>query len=225
MDKSAINDLAFCVSSGSPGVALYPVYCLINHACFNNTNYVKFPDLRLELRAQLPIRKGEEVFTRYISSTIGECDTRDKIYLSYPGVHRARLAKCRKHEKLFCCRQFPAAHGHPKVLVLRLLVPALRGPLRVGHLHVRHPLQRLQGRIPAPQELARPQVCLLYQTTNSFKSKLISRSITSKTIYISTVYYILMHHRQPAAIKHNLLQNYFIISQWCGSGKLVYAFL
>ena len=62
--------------SGSPGVALYPVYCLINHACFNNTNYVKFPDLRLELRAQLPIRKGEEVFTRYISSTIGERDTR-----------------------------------------------------------------------------------------------------------------------------------------------------
>ena len=38
----------------------------------NNTNYVKFPDLRLELRAQLPIRKGEEIFTRYISSTIGE---------------------------------------------------------------------------------------------------------------------------------------------------------
>ena len=48
------------------------MYCLINHACFNNTNYVKFPDLRLELRAQLPIRKGEEIFTRYISSTIGE---------------------------------------------------------------------------------------------------------------------------------------------------------
>ena len=56
-------------------------------------------------------------------------------------------------------------------------VPALRGPLRVGHLHVRHPLQRLQGRLPAPQELARPKVCLLYQTTNSLKSKLISRSI------------------------------------------------
>nr|XP_040576237.1 uncharacterized protein LOC121125168 [Lepeophtheirus salmonis] len=25
---------------GCPGVALYPVYCLINHACFNNTNYI-----------------------------------------------------------------------------------------------------------------------------------------------------------------------------------------
>lgn len=57
---------------GCPGVALYPVYCLINHACFNNTNYVKFPDLHLELRSQLPISKGEEIFTRYISSTIGK---------------------------------------------------------------------------------------------------------------------------------------------------------
>ena len=56
---------------GCPGVALYPVYCLINHACFNNTNYVKFPDLHLELRSQLPIQKGEEILTRYISSTIG----------------------------------------------------------------------------------------------------------------------------------------------------------
>ena len=80
-----INDLDLCVSSGSPGVALYPVYCLINHACFNNTNYVKFPDLRLELRAQLPIRKGEEVFTRYISSTIGESDMSHEVHLSYPG--------------------------------------------------------------------------------------------------------------------------------------------
>ena len=56
---------------GCPGVALYPIYCLINHACFNNTNYVKFPDLHLELSSQLPIRKGEEIFTSYISSTIG----------------------------------------------------------------------------------------------------------------------------------------------------------
>ena len=66
-------------SGRQPGVALYPVYCLINHACFNNTNYVKFPDLRLELRAQLPIRKGEEIFTRYISSTIGNVRRRTDI--------------------------------------------------------------------------------------------------------------------------------------------------
>ena len=33
-----------------PGVALYPTYCLLNHACYNNTNYLKFKDLHLELR-------------------------------------------------------------------------------------------------------------------------------------------------------------------------------
>ena len=55
-----------------PGVVIYPIYCLINHACYNNTNYVKFPDLHLELRSQLAIRKGEQIFTRYVSSTIGE---------------------------------------------------------------------------------------------------------------------------------------------------------
>ena len=57
---------------GIPGVVIYPIYCLINHACYNNTNYVKFPDLHLELRSQLAIRKGEQIFTRYVSSTIGE---------------------------------------------------------------------------------------------------------------------------------------------------------
>ena len=57
--------------SGIQGVALYPIYCLINHACYNNTNYVKYPDYHLEVRSQLPIKKGEEIYTRYISSTIG----------------------------------------------------------------------------------------------------------------------------------------------------------
>ena len=51
--------------SGIQGVALYPVYCLINHSCYNNTNYVKFPDHHLELRSQLPIKKGEQIFTRF----------------------------------------------------------------------------------------------------------------------------------------------------------------
>ena len=60
---------------GIQGVALYPIYCLINHACYNNTNYVKFPDYRLEVRSQLPIKKGEQIYTRYISSTIGSIYT------------------------------------------------------------------------------------------------------------------------------------------------------
>ena len=35
---------------GNPGVVLYPIYCLINHACYNNTNYVKQENLQLQLR-------------------------------------------------------------------------------------------------------------------------------------------------------------------------------
>ena len=34
----------------NPGVVLYPIYCLINHACYNNTNYIKTEDLTLQLR-------------------------------------------------------------------------------------------------------------------------------------------------------------------------------
>ncbi|XP_059082418.1 SET domain-containing protein SmydA-8-like isoform X1 [Tigriopus californicus] len=65
--------------NGTPGVALYPIYCLINHACINNTNYVKYPDLHLELRSQLPIKKGTEILTRYISSTVGNVRRREDI--------------------------------------------------------------------------------------------------------------------------------------------------
>jgi len=57
--------------ASSPGVVLYPTYCLINHACSNNTNYQKSPSLTLELRAQVAIRRGEEITTRYVSSTVG----------------------------------------------------------------------------------------------------------------------------------------------------------
>ena len=56
---------------GISGVALYPIYCLLNHSCCSNTNYVKFPDYHLELRSQVPIKRGEEISTRYISATIG----------------------------------------------------------------------------------------------------------------------------------------------------------
>ena len=80
-------------------MALYPVYCLINHACFNNTNYVKFPDLRLELRAQLPIRKGEEIFTRYISSTIGEYEL---ILLNELCLEKSQFQLDRNNDQAMC---------------------------------------------------------------------------------------------------------------------------
>jgi len=60
----------------NPGVVLYPVYCLINHACYNNTNYVKHADHSLSLRAQVAIKAGEEITTRYVSATLGNCRRR-----------------------------------------------------------------------------------------------------------------------------------------------------
>jgi len=60
----------------APGVVLYPIYCLINSACYNNTNYVKHSDLHLHLRAQVAIKAGEEITTRYVSSTLGNCRRR-----------------------------------------------------------------------------------------------------------------------------------------------------
>jgi len=60
----------------SPGVVLYPVYCLINSACYNNTNYIKCGDLHLQLRAQVAIKAGEEITTRYVSATLGNCRRR-----------------------------------------------------------------------------------------------------------------------------------------------------
>lgn len=67
-------------SRDCPGVALYPIYCLFNHACYNNTNYVKFDtDLHLELRSQNTIKQGEEITTRYVSSTFGNVRRRDDI--------------------------------------------------------------------------------------------------------------------------------------------------
>jgi len=55
----------------TPGVILYPIYCLINSACISNTNYIKTPSLELQLRSQIGIKKGEEITTRYVSSTLG----------------------------------------------------------------------------------------------------------------------------------------------------------
>lgn len=55
----------------NPGVVLYPIYCLINSDCVSNTNYIKTSNLELQLRSQKPIRKGEEITTRYVSSTMG----------------------------------------------------------------------------------------------------------------------------------------------------------
>ena len=98
--------------AGIQGVALYPIYCLINHACINNTNYVKYPDYHLEVRSQLPIKKGEEIYTRYISSTIG-----NKSYSPFDVFVQNYYFICRYCIFKWYCRKFSAAGRHQKVLV------------------------------------------------------------------------------------------------------------
>ena len=77
----------------NPGVALYPVYCLINSACYSNTNYIKTADLELQLRAQVhqshtvapetgmqvAVAAGAEITTRYVSSTLGNPRRRQQL--------------------------------------------------------------------------------------------------------------------------------------------------
>eukprot|EP00095_Tigriopus_kingsejongensis_P012445 maker-scaffold89_size390429-snap-gene-0.18 protein:Tk12445 transcript:maker-scaffold89_size390429-snap-gene-0.18-mRNA-1 annotation:"protein isoform b-like" len=77
---------------GTPGVALYPIYSLINHACSNNTNYVKYSDRHMELRSQVAIGKGQEIFTRYISSTLGNVRRREEIERNW--FFRCQCPRC-----------------------------------------------------------------------------------------------------------------------------------
>ena len=60
----------------TPGVILYPIYCLINSACISNTNYIKTPSLELQLRSQIGIKKGEEINVRYTSGAFETMSTR-----------------------------------------------------------------------------------------------------------------------------------------------------
>ena len=85
----------------NPGVVLYPIYCLINSDCVSNTNYIK-TEANLELqarthssivrvcinksiagcaqvRAQVAIKAGQEITTRYVSPTLGNCRRRQHL--------------------------------------------------------------------------------------------------------------------------------------------------
>lgn len=53
---------------GKKGNILYPIYPLMNSHCYCNTFYSIDDNYAMELRAQRPILKGEEITTRYVSS-------------------------------------------------------------------------------------------------------------------------------------------------------------
>lgn len=50
------------------GCGYYPTYANMNHACRANTKTFKYPDQRLEVRAQVSITKGEDISTQYMKS-------------------------------------------------------------------------------------------------------------------------------------------------------------
>ena len=76
----------------SSGVVLYPVYCLINSSCVSNTNHIKTESLNLEVRAQVEIKAGEEITTRYVSSTLG--NNRRQQYLAKFWYFNCSCARC-----------------------------------------------------------------------------------------------------------------------------------
>ena len=124
----------------NPGVALYPVYCLINSACYSNTNYIKTADLELQLRAQVhqqgpnnvapetgvqvAVAAGAEITTRYVSSTLG--NPRRRQQLSRYWYRTAVTA--------LCCTQLQ---------VFRLQLRTLRGSDRTQHPHEQVPAHAL----------------------------------------------------------------------------------
>lgn len=48
------------------GSGLYMVYSMINHACMCNTKTFKMPDHRMEVRAQMDIKAGEQITNQYL---------------------------------------------------------------------------------------------------------------------------------------------------------------
>ena len=77
----------------SSGVVLYPIYCLINSACVSNTNHIKTDRLELQVRAQVGIKAGQEITTRYVSSTLG--NTRRRELLRKFWYFHCQCVRCR----------------------------------------------------------------------------------------------------------------------------------
>lgn len=55
-------------NSYARGCGYYPSYANMNHACRANTKTFKYPDQRLEVRAQVAIARGQEISTQYVQS-------------------------------------------------------------------------------------------------------------------------------------------------------------
>jgi len=63
------GDLQLPAEGFGRGCGFYPTYANMNHSCICNTKTLKFgSDQHLEVRAQVAIKKGEEISTQYVHS-------------------------------------------------------------------------------------------------------------------------------------------------------------
>ena len=73
------NTVSIGVPGHSQGLGLFPTFSLLSHSCSANARYQVLPDRGLVLRAQVDIRKGEEVTIHYMTPMIGTATRRRKI--------------------------------------------------------------------------------------------------------------------------------------------------
>ena len=54
------------------GKALYPVFSIINHNCVSNAKFkIDIESWEVQVKAQRPIAKGEEITIQYLSTILG----------------------------------------------------------------------------------------------------------------------------------------------------------
>ena len=62
------------------GKALYPIFSHINHDCLANAKYkIDINSWEVQVRAQKPISKGEEITIQYLSTVLGTHKRRKRI--------------------------------------------------------------------------------------------------------------------------------------------------
>jgi len=66
-------------AQGTSGKAVCPTFSFLSHSCKSNGRYQLFPDNSLTIRAQVPIKAGEEITIQYITFLYGNSRRRKEI--------------------------------------------------------------------------------------------------------------------------------------------------
>jgi len=65
------------------GKAIYPTFSFLSHSCVANGRYVVMDDNKVELRAKVDIKEGEEITIQYITFIFGNVKRRRDIQKSW----------------------------------------------------------------------------------------------------------------------------------------------